>query len=303
LREFIGAAKRGDLATVERCVTKEPGFLYVRDKSKETLLMHASTSGNVELVRYVLDHGAAVDDVNEDGYTALGYAAGVNVTRAREGYNWHGARKSLARSGGPVVALLLERGADPATLGTDRTKQRTPLMAASEFGEIETVQHLLGHHRVSDFINLQDDEDQTALFKASDAGQTPVVAMLLERGADPMILATTDEYYDEHGRLTPLMAASASGNAETVRALLDHPRVDEYIDLRDLAGETALHKAAKAEKGSTATVKVLLERGADPWIKDENGDPAIDVSGPSSMNEECAKLLEVSCSLGPYLLP
>jgi hypothetical protein len=91
-----------------------------------------------------------------------------------------------------------------------------------------------------------------------------------------------------------LTAAPATGDVETVRVLLNHPRADDFIDLPGGDGETALHRAAQSKnlEGATAVVELLLERGADPTIKDLGDQRAIDVT--DYKNKDCVKLLEVS---------
>jgi ankyrin repeat protein len=80
------------------------------------------------------------------------------------------------------VRLLLERGADP-TIGS--FERKTPLVAASENGHVETVRLLLGHSSGKATIDHRSVRGETALWWACFAGRGEVVRVLLQSGADP----------------------------------------------------------------------------------------------------------------------
>jgi ankyrin repeat protein len=90
---------------------------------------------------------------------------------------------------------------------------------------------------------------------------TPVVRLLMERGADP----TAVNNYD----VTPLISASSRGHLDTVRCLLGHPSAAAAINNRDYEDETALFAACEGGRGEVA--RLLLERGADPTIANDKG--------------------------------
>lgn len=90
-------------------------------------------------------------------------------------------------------------------------------------------------------------EDFFVAVKNDNAG---AIASLLKRGFDP-------NTRDEKGQ-TGLMLATREPSLNVVRALLDQPGI--AIDALNQAGESALMLAAL--KGSVATSRLLLERGA-----------------------------------------
>jgi hypothetical protein len=118
-----------------------------------------------------------------------------------------------------------------------------------------------------------------------------IVAMLLDHGAD----ATTVRAgrWVMHPQLAPMLSragaridrsgdwirVSCTGNQgrkdepEYIAALLRHgARVDdrrETVQMTDGGRATALHYAAKA--GFVKTIEVLLDHGADPEARDDNG--------------------------------
>jgi ankyrin repeat protein len=193
-------AATGDLAEVERLVAQDPGLLDAKTTSSGwTALIFASQAGHVGVVRWLLDHGAAINDQAKYGETAL----------------WHACFKGRT----PVVKLLLERGADPIIAATDRS---TGLMVASACGHLEVVDLLLGDPGAKATLNNRDDQGKTALWFACYEGRGGIVTVLLESGADPtiahdngttpMAIAKQDPPSNPHG-------ITAEGRRECVAAL------------------------------------------------------------------------------------
>jgi hypothetical protein len=72
------AAHDGDLAEVERLVGLDPGLLDARYYDQGwTPLMFASREGHVGVARWLLDHGAAINERTDDGVTVLVLACRV----------------------------------------------------------------------------------------------------------------------------------------------------------------------------------------------------------------------------------
>jgi ankyrin repeat protein len=65
------AAKAGDVGEVERLLGQDPGVLNVTDDGGCTPLMRACEGGHVEVVRWLLDKGAATNERGPDQCTAL----------------------------------------------------------------------------------------------------------------------------------------------------------------------------------------------------------------------------------------
>lgn len=92
----------------------------------------------------------------------------------------------------------------------------------------------------------------TPLFLAAKRGSAPVIAALLDAGADANVVASTGT--------TPLMLSAASGSVEAVRMLLD--RGADVNATETVRGHTALMFAAASNR--LEALDVLLARGADP---------------------------------------
>jgi ankyrin repeat protein len=231
-------AEAGDLAEVQRLVGLDPGLRDAKDENCSTPLSWASWLGHVEIVRWLLDRGAAVNEQGCMGRTPLGFASEENRTE--------------------VVRLLMERGADPAIADDEGC---TPLMGAAGDGHVEVVRFLLGHPIAVTTLDLRDTNGVTALWWACGEGFEGVARALLESGADPAIA-------DQHD-CTPLMEASSEGHLEVLRLLLGHPIAKTTVNHRDCLGRTALWWACF--EGRVGVVRALLESGADLTIADNDG--------------------------------
>jgi uncharacterized protein len=102
--------------------------------------------------------------------------------------------------------------------------------------------------------------DESPLMLASLKGQTDVVKRLIERGAD----------VNKPG-WTPLHYAATRGHLDIMYLLLEN---HAYIDASSPNESTPLMMAALY--GTPSAVKLLLESGADPTIKNSVGMTAID---------------------------
>jgi uncharacterized protein len=86
------AVAAGDVDEMERLVGQDPGLLDARIEDGTTPLMAVSLKGDVGVVRWLLDHGAAINERDDFQCTALCMVSSEGLS--------------------PVVRLLLERGAD-----------------------------------------------------------------------------------------------------------------------------------------------------------------------------------------------
>jgi uncharacterized protein len=91
------AARAGRVAEMNRLLGEDPGLLEAKYDNNETLLMRASCGARLSVVQWLLDKGAAINERDDSGSTALHHACLM---------------------GRPKVAILLmERGADPSIAG------------------------------------------------------------------------------------------------------------------------------------------------------------------------------------------
>lgn len=122
-KQFIGiteAAKVGDMNTIKDALENGGTFVDTRDKFYKTALMVAAAEGNIDLVDYLLAHGASVT--------------------AKDNFKWTPLHHACHSGQVDVVHTLLLAGAD----GNAQTwNGATPLMRAVQSGKIEVVRFLL----------------------------------------------------------------------------------------------------------------------------------------------------------------
>jgi len=92
-----------------------------------------------------------------------------------------------------------------------------------------------------------------------------ILTALLDRGADPTML--------NNDGMSPLMSQAIYGQFDSVKRLMQDPRVRASIDMQDRHADTALHFACRHhnETNTHAMVRPLLEAGATPILTNNDG--------------------------------
>ena len=158
-----------------------------------------------------------------------------------------------------LVFLLWTTSVPVMAQATGLTPPEQALMEAAFTGKLDAVQSLV-LEGVSP--NTTDSEQHTPLMWAAFNGHTSVARYLLEKGAKI-------DAKDENGR-SALMYASSGPHAETVELFLE--KGAEVNVQGTLEGFTALMTAAA--EGQLEVVRLLLGHGAEPALKDVDGDTA-----------------------------
>ena len=158
--DMFMAAQRGDLEKVKLLLEKGANVNY-----KDTIVLGhtpmtiAAAFGHTDVVLLLLDHGAAANQQNEDGVSALQCAASTTKSE--------------------MVKLLLDRGADV----NHRDKiGRTPLFDATcSKCPPENARLLLA--RGAD-VNAKDNKERTAFYSAQANANQGVMEVLVKAGAN-----------------------------------------------------------------------------------------------------------------------
>jgi ankyrin repeat protein len=169
----------------------------------------------------------------------------------------------------------------------DSSSRPASFAEALRTGDLEAVREI-----VSDDPRRMEEKLEKArpLHVAAAAGHLEIVRLLVEHGADL-------EWRDPRRKLAPIGWANESGHTPVVRWLFEAgspadfheaaaygfvERVREALDedpsrVDETAGPgTALHHAALW--GHPEVVELLLERGADPSIRNGDGETALDIA-------------------------
>ena len=162
-----------------------------------------------------------------------------------------------------MSSCLLWVAASPALAQRPSPEEvvESALMESAFNGDLETVQQLVA---ADISVSIRDIEERTPLMWSAFNGHTPVVSFLLDQGAEV-------DAKDNNNR-TALMYASTGPFKETVDLLL-LKGADANMQ-GTVEGFTALMNAAA--EGELEVVRVLLINGANPKIKDQDGDTAED---------------------------
>jgi len=170
-----------------------------------------------------------------------------------------------------TINVLLKRGFDPNTLDS---KGQSGLYLAVRDQSLKAAAALIVWPKTN--VELRTAQDESPLMMASLKGQLDLARKLVDRGAD----------VNKPG-WTPLHYAATNGHLKVMELLLNE---NAYIDAASPNGTTPLMMAA--HYGSPAAVKLLLEAGADPTIRNQLGLTAIDFAYRANRTDAAEMIAE-----------
>ena len=201
-------------------------------------LNRACERGQLEIVKLLVEAGADPNARGRQGYTSLHEAAKNNHL--------------------PVVQYLLSRGADYKA--TD-DKGSTPVDLASKKACKETLRFFLTELD-TDLVMRNSAMGLAAVLNFHD-----IVPLLAEKGHNLLGSPSQNEP-------TPLHIASMENHYQFARNLLEcDPTI---VSATNQNGSTPLHTAAT--KGNTPLIRLYLEKGADPELRNKKGLRPIDIT-------------------------
>jgi uncharacterized protein len=252
----------GPLRAADPCADKALALQTLKpgDEYQATaLLFSVARLGCEPVARALLDRGAAVDAKDREGATALARAAQAGKIA--------------------VAKLLIDRGAGLNARAVDGS---TPLFYAAEADRAAMVRLLLEKNADPDIPGRK---GLRPLAAAAYDGSAESVELLIKRGADPNAV-------DDDGRSAMIYAAGRA--YAPIVELLISAGVD--VNRRYAHGLTALmwaagHDASAGVDDVEATIKTLIDHGADPNLRDDRGKTAADIAMGLGRERE-AKLLQ-----------
>ena len=218
--EPVTAAIRArDLGRVRQLLDQAPELLHAGDGRSNQPIHWAVMTRQLDVIDELLSRGANIDAQRQDG------AHPVELTNGDYFYRgWRDVPRDWASTPAQVLAYLLARGA------------YCDIWTAAHLGDLERVRALLDQdpslvNRVADYVF----GTGVPLAKAAAQGHLEIVALLLERGADPNV---PEEGNAPHGHA--LYSAVYNRHADIAKLLLEHgaypnPEVESSADALSIA--------------------------------------------------------------------
>jgi ankyrin repeat protein len=234
---LIQAVSSNPNPLVAEALIKAGAAVNGTDSMGATPLMHAAGYGKTPVIRKLLEHKADINAVDNNGDTALAWAARSNIDSG-------------------AIFELLKAKADPTARNN---KGLSPLYQAA-FNQNSDVLAILLQATNNDFSLLNSPEDGSALFASVYSNpNVNVTRRLLSLGGDVN--------QPHPNGLTILMASLFNPEPAMTKLILtqgtDPNKTDPY-------GHTALMLAA-AVADDPVVIRLLLGAGADPSLKDNEG--------------------------------
>ena len=308
----------GDLSGVAAAVDAEPDLIndtgkHPRWGGQPTALQLAAERGQTDIIRLLISQSADLDFTEGyGGWTALHLAAHWGHTAVAELLIDHGATVDIFAAVllGDVetVGRLLEGDSSLAT--TSELSDTPPLHVVTNS---DVARQLIAHGAMLGTIDSLGNTPLGSAISRGERGRS-VARLLIDEGApaDPCQLAALGDTsrlsetisadssaISFEGKIgvnavigTPLHAASAAGETETVQLLLAH---GADPNVRADMGQTPLHNTSSVD-----IARFLVEAGADPFATDDEhgttplvwANIAIDIHGESEERRELVEYLE-----------
>lgn len=284
---LVAAAKGGHLDVLQGMVNR--GCRLIHSPSDDCCPLHAAClSGNSKVIRFVVENGGNLSDLDKSGWTSLHVVVDQGLSEM-------------------ILELPSMNINIPINIPTKRTGE-SPLILAAKKGKLETVQALL---QLNAATGIRDCSGATALYIAARDGNPEILKELLLAKAAPDSLGCKDE--------PPIVPASKNGHAQIVRSLLDHdarstPKalwaaaqeghadvLQELLccgavtEIRDPRGLTPLFLAA--QNGHVLAVQELINSGACVDATNTAGICSLYIAAKRGHSKVVAALLEAGADM------
>jgi ankyrin repeat protein len=325
---FNAAVENGSLEIVRMIISRRDVRVNDLNIYDETALESAAGKGHANLVKFLIDKGALLEDLKQGDQALIKAASGGHLetvkilcSQGNADPNVRGKRGETAlfhvaeskdseyqENGEELAMFLLEKGADPNPAGT----LDGPLHKAALYGHLKMMRLLLEHNADP----TREGDGFSPLTYAIKYKNPEAIALLLQVDIpDPMVrntwLETALRYacmIGERGAVLQLLQAGANINAAAEKGtpkgatplllatLNGHVQTAQLLirhkarqDIPDEKGRLPLPLAA--EGGHDLLVRDLIRAGGEPNLKSgENGDTLL-ILAAAKKHEKVIKVL------------
>ncbi|XP_067669900.1 ankyrin repeat domain-containing protein 50-like [Haliotis asinina] len=235
------AAEKGHMDVLNLLISKG-GDVTLTDDNDNNILHVACIGGHVEMVELVISQGMVdINNLGQYGMTPAMMAAGCQYIE--------------------VLKFLVEKEADLSLTDND---SNNILHLACIGGHLEVVKFVLSLNIVD--IHTKGQHQQTPIRMVDIRKHRPVFDLLVSKGAD---LSQVDDKGENI-----LHVACLEGHLDLVKDIVTNDRVD--VNSRGRYGRTPVMKAA--EKGHMDVLNLLISKGGDVTLTDENDNNILHVA-------------------------
>jgi len=290
-KELFQAIRRGEISAIRKVLDRDPKLIGTVDENGSTPLILAAHWAGAAEVKELLARGADPNAKNDSGVAALIPAtdnlestrmlveAGAEVNARTEAGDTALIVAAQRAGGARVVEYLLDKGANLKTATNDGA---TALHRAAECGDVDVLKLLVDKGADVDAQRKNPFGGQSPLASAVVFGHGAAVRYLLSKGAKANI--------GDAG----LSRAVFQGNVEIVKALLEAGVEVKNRGNQAFPGfggfEPILALACFSYNADPQIVRMLLDRGADPTAKSQQGQTPLELARERGY-EDVARLL------------
>ncbi|KAM9113442.1 protein phosphatase 1 regulatory subunit 12C isoform 1-T1 [Pangshura tecta] len=220
--EFLAACAGGELGEARAMLRggpggerPGPGLVNGTNADGISALHQACIDENLEVVQFLVENGADVNQADNEGWTPLHVAASCGYKEIAQYLLAHGAQVAAVNSDGEIPLDIAEDDGMEALLREEIAKRGVDVAAAKREEEelmLQDTRQWLNAGHIDDTRHPK--TGASALHVAAAKGYIEVMRLLLQAGYDPNVR-------DKDG-WTPLHAAAHWGVEEACRLLVEH---------------------------------------------------------------------------------